>query len=82
MFKPERLNFEELSRFLHEYEQKYGYSMIEFYRRFMDGELGDDDDMLMWGQVIPPLPDLLAGPSVHAARAGNGVIIDERKRLA
>ncbi|MFP3897649.1 MAG: hypothetical protein ACLFV5_12550 [Anaerolineales bacterium] len=51
MFKPERLNFEELSRFLHEYEQKYGYSMIEFYRRFMDGELGDDDDMLMWGRL-------------------------------
>jgi hypothetical protein len=28
---------------------KYGYSTSEFYRRFQDGELGDDDDLLMWG---------------------------------
>ncbi len=48
MFKPQRSSFEELSRRLREYEQKYGYSTIEFYRRFTDGELGDDDDLLMW----------------------------------
>ncbi len=48
MFKPRRSSFEELSRRLREYEQKYGYSTIEFYRRFTDGELDDDDDLLMW----------------------------------
>jgi hypothetical protein len=30
------------------YEDRYGYSTIEFYRRFESGELGDDDDLMMW----------------------------------
>jgi len=25
-----------------------GYSTIEFYRRYEKGELGDDDDLMMW----------------------------------
>jgi hypothetical protein len=48
VFKPERLSFEELSERLRAYEDKYGYSTIEFYRRFESGELGDDDDLMMW----------------------------------
>jgi len=48
MFKAQRLTFEELSERLREYERKYGYSTIEFYRRFENGEAGDDDDMMMW----------------------------------
>jgi hypothetical protein len=48
MFRPQRLSFEELSERLHAYESRHGYSTIEFYRRFQDGELGDDDDLLMW----------------------------------
>jgi len=48
MFKPQRLTFEELSHRLREYELKYGYSTIEFYRRFENGDLGDDDELLMW----------------------------------
>lgn len=47
-FKYSRLSFEELSERLHEYESKYGYSTIEFYRRYQSGELGDDDDLMMW----------------------------------
>ncbi len=47
-FRPKRLTFEELSERLREYEHKYGYSTIEFYRRFQSGELGDDDDLMMW----------------------------------
>ncbi len=46
--KSKRLTFEELSELLREYEHKYGYSTIEFYRRFQSGELGDDDDLMMW----------------------------------
>ena len=46
--KPQQLRFEELSDRLREYERRYGYSTIEFYRRFENGELGDDDDLLMW----------------------------------
>ena len=48
MIKPKRLTFNELSEHLRAYEQKYGYSTIEFYRRFQSGELGDDDDLVMW----------------------------------
>lgn len=48
MFKPKRLSFEELSEQLRAYEKKYGYSTIEFYRRFLEGKLGDDDDLMMW----------------------------------
>ncbi len=48
MLKPERLSFDELSDRLRVYEDKYGYSTIEFYRRFESGELGDEDDLLMW----------------------------------
>ena len=48
MFKPQRLSFDELSERLRAYELEYGYSTIEFYRRFESGELGDDDDLMMW----------------------------------
>ncbi|HID63377.1 MAG TPA: hypothetical protein EYP49_11655 [Anaerolineae bacterium] len=48
MFEPRRINFEELSEQLQEYERKYGYSTIEFYRRYRAGTLGDDDDLMMW----------------------------------
>lgn len=43
-----RLSFEELSQRLQEYEDRYGYSTVAFYERFVAGELGDDDDLLMW----------------------------------
>ncbi len=48
MFKSERLTFEQLSEKLRAYEKKYGYSTIEFYRRFQSGDLGDDSDLMMW----------------------------------
>ena len=47
MFKPQWLTFEELSERLRAYERKYGYTTIEFYRRFENGELSDDDDLIM-----------------------------------
>jgi hypothetical protein len=48
MIMPEHISFEELSERLRVYEQRYGYSTIEFFRRFERGELGDADDLLMW----------------------------------
>ena len=48
MFKPEKLSFEELSERLHTFEERYGLSTIEFYRRFHNGEMGDDDDLITW----------------------------------
>lgn len=48
MFKPERLSFDDLCARLRAYEVQYGYSTIEFYRRFQAGELGDDEDLLLW----------------------------------
>ena len=47
-FEPKRVSFQELSQRLADFESKYGYSTIEFYRRYQDGELGDDDDWLTW----------------------------------
>ncbi len=51
MFKPKRLTFDELVERLRAFELKYGYSTIEFYRRFENGELGDDDDLMMWAGI-------------------------------
>lgn len=48
MLKTQHVTFYELNERLRDYEQKYGYSTIQFYRRFRDGELGDDDDLMMW----------------------------------
>ena len=50
-FKSKRLTFEELSERLREYERTYGYSTIEFFRRFQSGNLGDDDDLMMWSGI-------------------------------
>ena len=48
MLAPDHISFEDLSDRLRAYEQRYGYSTIEFFRRFERGELGDDDDLMMW----------------------------------
>jgi len=48
MMTVKHLTFNELSERLRGYEHKYGYSTIEFYRQFQGGELGDDDDLMMW----------------------------------
>jgi hypothetical protein len=48
VFKPKRLTFDELSERLHEYEERFGFSTIEFYRRYASGTLGDDDELMMW----------------------------------
>jgi len=48
MFKPQRLTFDELVERLRTYEDRYGFSTIAFYHRFENGELGDDDDLMMW----------------------------------
>lgn len=51
MFKPQRLTFDELTERLLAYERKYGWSTIEFYRRYERGELGDDD-LMMWAGLF------------------------------
>ena len=48
MLKSQRVTFDELSERLRTYEQKYGYSTIQFYRQYRDGKLGDDDDLMLW----------------------------------
>ncbi|MBI3958938.1 MAG: hypothetical protein HY328_09020 [Chloroflexi bacterium] len=48
MLTSQRVTFDGLSERLRTYERKYGYSTIEFFRRYQDGELGDDDDLMMW----------------------------------
>ncbi len=51
MFEPQKLTFEQLSERLREYETSHGFSTIEFYRRYQDGELGDDDDYMLWAGI-------------------------------
>lgn len=48
MLQPQRVTFDELTERLRAYEKKYGYSTFEFYRRYRDGKMGDDDDLMMW----------------------------------
>jgi hypothetical protein len=48
MFKPQKMTFEQLSERLREYETRFGFSTIEFYRRYQEGELNDDDEYMMW----------------------------------
>ncbi|GAB4496421.1 MAG: hypothetical protein OHK0052_06290 [Anaerolineales bacterium] len=37
-----------MSERLREYENRYGFSTIEFYRQYQSGALGDDDAWMMW----------------------------------
>jgi hypothetical protein len=43
-----RIEFTELSRLLYEYERKHNLSTIEFFRQYTAGELGDDEEMMLW----------------------------------
>jgi hypothetical protein len=49
--KPRTVDFTELTRMLEKYERKFGYSTIEFFRRYSEGKLGDDDEYMMWAGV-------------------------------
>jgi hypothetical protein len=49
--KIRKVVFSELTNMLGEYERKYGYSTIEFFRRYSAGELGDNDDLMMWAGI-------------------------------
>lgn len=51
LFKPKRMDFAELSRLLNEYEHKHNLSTIEFFQRYMTGDLGDNDEMMMWAGI-------------------------------
>ncbi|MBU0511840.1 MAG: hypothetical protein KKD28_12620 [Chloroflexi bacterium] len=51
VFKPRRIEFDELTWRLSEYERKYNISTIEFFRRYSTGELGDDDELMMWAGI-------------------------------
>ena len=51
MLTVRHVTFDELSDQLRVYEQRYGYSTIDFYRRYRSGALGDDDDLMMWAGV-------------------------------
>ncbi len=48
MFEPTKMTFEQLSERLREFETRFGFSTIEFYRRYQEGELGDDDEYMLW----------------------------------
>jgi len=49
--KLQRVDFNDLTRLLQSYEQKFGYSTIEFFHRYSEGKLGDDDEYMMWAGI-------------------------------
>ena len=49
--KPRKVGFTELTRMLEKYERKFGYSTIEFFHRYSEGKLGDDDEFMMWAGI-------------------------------
>jgi hypothetical protein len=51
ILKPRRVEFDELTQMLDAYERKYKFSTIEFFHRYLTGELGDDDDLMMWAGI-------------------------------
>ncbi len=48
---PQKVDFNELTRMLEAYERKFGYSTIEFFSRYTEGKLGDDDEFMMWAGI-------------------------------
>jgi hypothetical protein len=48
LLRSQHVTFDELSEQLRTHERRYEYSTIQFYRRYRDGELGDDDDLMLW----------------------------------
>ena len=73
MLKAQRVAFTELSERLKFYEQKYGYSTVDFFRRYQDGKLGDDDDLMMWAGIYHlyltslPIRQFMSNAQVAAA---------------
>ncbi len=51
LLKPRIVEFGELTRTLGEYERTYRLSTIEFFRRYIAGEMGDDDDLMLWAGI-------------------------------
>ncbi len=46
-----QIGMDELTQRLREFERKYALSTIEFFSRYAAGELGDDDDLMMWAGI-------------------------------
>ena len=51
ILKPKRVDFNELTRKLEDYERKFGYSTIEFFSRYSEGTLDDGDEFMMWAGI-------------------------------
>ena len=49
--KPRKVDFLELTHMLEKYERKFGYSTIEFFRRYSEGKLGDDEEYMTWAGI-------------------------------
>ena len=40
---------------LQEFEKQYGMTTESFYRRFRDGDIGDEEDYMIWGGLYEML---------------------------
>lgn len=50
---------ESLIATMHEFEEKYGMSTVEFYARFVSGKMGDSRDFILWAGAFHDYQHLL-----------------------
>lgn len=52
-------SLESLIATMHEFEEKYGMSTVEFYARFVAGKMGDSRDFILWAGAFHAYQHLL-----------------------
>ena len=52
---------------MHCYEEKYGMSTLEFYARYVAGQMGDSREVMLWAGVFDDYQALLREHFQHAA---------------
>lgn len=52
---------------MHGYEEKYGISTLEFYARYVAGQMGDSREVMLWAGAFDDYQALLREHFRHAA---------------
>lgn len=52
---------------LHAYEEQFGISTVEFYARYLAGQMGDSRDVMLWAGAFDDYQSLLREHFQHAA---------------
>lgn len=60
-------SLESLIETMHDYEEKFGMSTVEFYARYVAGKMGDSRDVMRWAGAFDDYQALLREHFHHAA---------------